>query len=172
MGVAKEDRWRWARPWSVLAAVPLAAAMAMAWSPQAASGANVVNETYNLPLTVDVNSCTTPPDPVALSGKVHVVITTTANGTGGYNVRSDSNYEGVTGTGLLSGDTYSDSDETVDQYSQGGPFPVTHYVTDRSELISHGGDPNMYMYVTMQDTVAANGVTIPIVRTVTVSCHG
>jgi hypothetical protein len=169
----KNQRWRrLVSSLSLLAAVPLVAAVAQVWSPQLASGANVVNETFQFPLAIDLNTCTTPVDPVALSGTMHIVVTTTSDSSGGYHTTVSSNTQSVTGTGLLSGETYSSSSEYEDEYYDAGPFPQVNTATHEYELISRSGTANLIIKVTFHVTVNANGIPTAGVDNVSSGCQG
>lgn len=168
----QQGRRRWVRALTLLPVAAVVAAMTQVSSPQAASAANVVNETYEFPLAITMNTCSTPVDAVALSGELHIVVTTTSNGGGGYDVRSDSNTEYVTGVGLVTGDAYTSSSEDVNEYTVGGPFPETDTVTDRYELISKGSNGNLYMDATFQETIPADGIPVVTLDNVSSACHG
>jgi hypothetical protein len=155
-----------------LLAIPLAVAVTQVTSMGAASAANVVNETFQFPLMIDMNTCSTPVEPVALSGNLHIVVTTTSDSSGGYHVTTGSNTESVTGTGLISGLKYSSSTSDRDEYYDGGPFPQTHTITHNYVLISQGGTANTVMKITFHTTVNANGIPTAAVDNVRSGCQG
>ena len=138
-------------------AILLAVAATQVASLQAASAANVVNETFSFPLAASVNTCTIPAEPVALNGDLHIVVTTTSDSSGGYHLTIGSNTQSVTGTGLISGLKYSSSTSDQDEYYNGGPFPEVHTFTHNYVLISQGGTANSVMKITFHVTVNATG---------------
>jgi hypothetical protein len=153
-------------------ALAVVAAVTQVAGTQTAMGANVVNETFEFPLAIALNTCTMPPEPVALNGNLHIVVTTTSDSGGGYHTTVNSNTQSVTGTGLLSGQAYSSSTTDSDEYNDGGPFPQVNTMTHDFELISHSGTANMVMKITWHVTVNANGVPTAAVDNVRNDCHG
>jgi hypothetical protein len=164
------------RPWMTAFVSSLAILAAVAatqvTSPHAASAANVVNETFQFPLMISMNTCSTPMEPVALNGDLHIVVTTTSDSSGGYHVTTGSNTESVTGTGLISGLKYSSSTSDQDEYYDGGPFPEVHTMTHNYVLISQGGTANTVMKVTFHVTVDGNGIPTAAVDDVKSGCQG
>jgi hypothetical protein len=153
-------------------ALPLVVAVAVVTSPRAASAANVVNETFQFPLSIQMNTCTSPVEPVALSGDLHIVVTTTSDTSGGYHVTIGSNTQSVTGIGLISGDKYTSSTSIQNEYYDGGPFPQVNTVTNNYELISQGGTANLIMKITFHVTVNANGIPTASVDNIQSGCQG
>jgi len=155
-----------------LLATPLVAAVAQVTSVGAASAADVVNETFQFPLVIDMNTCSTPPEPVALSGDMHIVVTSTSDNSGGYHMTTSSNTESVTGTGLISGLKYSSSTSDEDEWHAGTPYPQTHTMTHNYVLNSQGGTANTVMKITFHVTVNANGIPTATVDNVKSGCQG
>lgn len=165
-------RRRWRSALLFLLAVPLAMAAAQLTVPQTASAGDVVNETFQFPLLIDMNTCSTPPEPVALSGDMHIVVTSTSDSSGGYHMTTSSNTQSVTGTGLISGLKYSSSTSDSDEWHAGTPFPQTHTMTHNYVLNSQGGTANTVMKITFHVTVNANGIPTAYVDNVKSGCQG
>ena len=155
-----------------LLAVPLAVVVTQVTSLGAASAANVVNETFQFPLAIQLNTCTTPVEPVATNGDLHIVVTTTSDKRGGYHVKTGSNTESVTGTGLITGLKYTSSTSDEDEWYAGTPFPQTHTMTHNYVLNSQGGTANTVMKITFHVTVNANGIPTAAVDNVQSGCQG
>jgi hypothetical protein len=153
-------------------AIPLAVAAAQVTSVGTASAAQSTNETYQFPLVIAMNTCTTPPDVVQLNGDMHIVVTTTSDGSGGYHTRTSSNTQSVTGTSLVTGLKYSSSSSAQDNYYDGGPFPEVNTMTHNYVLNSQGGTANVVMKITFHTTVNANGIPTATVDKVQSGCQG
>ena len=163
---------RWMTRLAFLLVAPLVAAVAMVTYAGTGSAANVVNETFQFPLSIQLNTCTAPAEPVALNGNLHIVVTTTSDSKGGYHVTVGSNTESVTGTGLLSGKKYTSSTSDQDEYYAGAPFPQVHTMTHNYTLISQSGTANLVMKITFHVTVNANGIPTAAVDNIQSGCRG
>jgi hypothetical protein len=166
------SRRRWVNALLFVLAMPLVVTVALVTSPRAASAANVVNETFQFPLSIQLNTCTTPVEPVATSGNLHIVVTTTSDNRGGYHVTVGSNTESVTGTGLISGEKYTSSTTNKDTYYAGAPFPQINTMIHNYELVSQSGTANLIMKITFHVTVDANGIPTAAVDNVQSGCQG
>jgi hypothetical protein len=120
-----------------------------------ALAANVVNVTIHVPSSVQVNPCF-PSDDVNLSGDIHIVITTTANGRSGYQVKAHLNSH-MSGYSLVTGTKYVSNETRNAQWSAPPPFPVVDAETYKFNLVSKGDTPNYVVHVTVHDTVNASG---------------
>jgi TRAP-type uncharacterized transport system substrate-binding protein len=111
-------------------------------------------------------------DTVTYQGTVHVVNTVTNDASGGFHLKTHSNYQDVTGTGSPSGLTYrvrTTINETVND-NDGPQFETT--VIQTVKLISQGSAPNLFLHVVMHVTINANGQTTSTVNEVTAACRG
>jgi hypothetical protein len=142
----------------VILVVPLAVAVAQLSRSGVALGANVVNETFQFPLAINLNTCTVPVEPVALHGRLHIVVTSTADKRGGYHIGVHSNTQSVTGVGLITGQTYTSSTQAENQFYAAAPFPVVQTETDNYVLVSRSGTANTILRTTIRVTVNADGV--------------
>jgi hypothetical protein len=113
-------------------------------------------------------------DLIQLNGILHVLVSTTANGSGGFQVFTSSNTQGLTGTSLVTGERYVASDEVQDRSSfpAGPPFPVTQTVVQSHELVSQGTSPNWVMHWTLRVRVDALGVPTVLVDNMHAECEG
>jgi hypothetical protein len=161
---------RWLAGMVALAAV-LALSLTVAGGlTRPASARNVVNVTFRVPADVQVNPCT-PGDVINLHGVIHVVITTTSDGQGGYHVMNHLNSH-LVGRSITTGTRYTSSDTKDDEWNARPPFSVVHTTTYDFELISQSGGDNYVLHMTMHQTVTANGVPTAVVDRFWVDCKG
>ena len=76
------------------------------------------NQSIDITGSFQQNLCTG--EPVVMDGQVHLVTTTTPNTDGSFHVHTHINTQGVSGTGLISGDPYNFNDGV----NQDGNFDV------------------------------------------------
>jgi hypothetical protein len=83
-----------------------------------------------------VNECTG--EPVVLDGRVHLLISVTANADGSFRVKQHTNTQGVTGIGLTSGDSYSfnQGDNLMGEVDV--PAGGSGHLVGHQEFIHHG----------------------------------
>jgi hypothetical protein len=120
-----------------------------------ALAANVVNVTFHVPAQVDYNPCVGDA-PIFMSGDIHSVISTTANGRNGYQVKAHLNSH-MSGYSLVTGTKYVSNETRNAQWSAPPPFPVVDAETYKFNLVSKGDTPNYVVHVTVHDTVNASG---------------
>jgi hypothetical protein len=156
----------------VMLVASLAVAVAQLSRPGVALGANVVNETFQFPLAINLNTCTVPVEPVALHGRLHIVVTSTVDKRGGYHVGVHSNTQSVTGVGLITGQTYTSSTQTEHQFYAVAPFPVVEMETDNYVLVSRSGTANTTLRTTVRVTVNADGVPTAALDDTRTGCSG
>ncbi len=158
-------RWRWLA--GLLLAIPLAG---FGIGMQPAAAANVVNYTVHVPVSTPVNPCS-PGDILNLSGDIHIVLTSTDDGNGGFHVvnQLNSNLKGIS---LVTRVNYvSNENQSDDAYAR-PPFPVIHTHTYDWVLVSQANTPNYVMHMTMHETITANGVPTATVDNFKADCQG
>lgn len=139
--------------------------------PVAAARADiVVNSTVHVPAWVETNPCF-PADVINLSGDIHVVITSTAAGSGDYRVAYHLNSR-LSGVSITTGTRYVNSENVNDEWSARPPFPATHTRTYDSHLISQSGTDNYILHATMHETVTANDMLTATVDSWRMDCAG
>jgi hypothetical protein len=151
----------------LLLAVPLAV---LGIGIQPATAANVTNTTIHVPASVQTNPCY-PTDVVNLSGDIHVVITTTTDGKGGYHVTNKLNSQ-LSGASITTGTKYVNSENQEDEWYARPPFPTIHTHTYDFLLVSQSNTPNYVLHMTMHETVNAQGVPTATVDSFSMDCQG
>lgn len=125
----------------------------------------------NIPFTGSYfNQCNG--DTVTFSGTMHVVNTMTTDASGGTHLKTHSNYQDVTGTGVPSGIEYrvrTVSNEVVND-DDGPQSNAT--VISTVKLISPGPAINYFLRIVMHITVNANGETTSTVQEAGFECRG
>jgi hypothetical protein len=158
---------RFGRVVALLVAVPLAV---LTFGATPAQASNVVNVTFHVPASVQTNPCF-PADVVNLSGDIHVVITTTSAGNGGYRVNNHLNSE-LNGKSITTGTKYVNSEDQDEEWYARPPFPAVHTHTYDFLLLSQSDTPNYVLHMTMHETVNANGVPTATVDNFSMDCQG
>ena len=134
-----------------------------------AHAASIVNITINVPAMV-VNGCAG--DGVTLSGDLHVVISKTADGAGGYHMQRTTNYDQLKGASLVTGVPYTAQITSEDSWYAGAPFPTTHTHGDQAEYLAQGSADNFILHLRTHVTVTANGVPTATVDDIHADCTG
>jgi hypothetical protein len=145
-------------------ALALAAGMALA---------QATTETFNEKVPLDLvadNPCTG--EPVHLTGQLHILFHITEDANGGFHVQAHFQPQGVSGTGLVSGEQYRGVGVTRDgAYFPPGELRETTFV-DRFYFISKGPSANMLAKATIHVTFNANGEPTAEVIRVDLKCAG
>jgi hypothetical protein len=126
--------------------------------------------TFHVPASVQTNPCF-PTDVINLSGDIHVVITTTTDGKGGYHVTNKLNSQ-LSGVSITTGTKYVNSEEKEDEWYARPPFPAIHTQTYDFLLVSQSNTPNYVLHMTMHETVNAQGVPTATVDSFSMDCQG
>jgi hypothetical protein len=116
------------------------------------------------------NPCTG--EQVTFSGTMQVTNHMTTDASGGTHLRTHTNYQNVTGTGVLSGSTYrvgTVSNEVVND-NDGPQLNAT--VISTVKLIGPGSTLNYFLRIVMHITINANGETTSNVQEVVIECRG
>lgn len=100
-------------------------------------------------------------EPVALQGSLHFTIGVTEDQRGGSHARLHVNYQGVTGTGTVSGVTYEVPTTANLNVNMGSANTLTFTVNVR--FISHGSAPNFNLHENFHVTINANGEITAVV---------
>jgi hypothetical protein len=142
--------------------------LALALVPATASAAVVQN--VQLPLNITVFSpCTG--DVIAVTGSIHFVASSTADGSGGFHVTFMDNVSQVTGVGSVTGATYRGVGGDWFALNAKPPFPFEATQTDVFGLISSGATPNLVVTDTIHITVNAGGTMTANVARFSVACR-
>ncbi|MFI7602421.1 hypothetical protein [Actinoplanes sp. NPDC049681] len=153
----------------VLVAAPLVAGTAtIAVLP--AEAATVVNATIHVPADVRTNPCS-PGDVLNLDGDIHIVITTTANGRTGYQVKDHLNAH-LSGVSITTGTKYLSNETTNGSWSTGPDLPAVHRDVYSFLLISQGKTPNYELSATVRETVDGSGGADVAAEQWSMSCRG
>lgn len=106
---------------------------------------------------------------VLLSGDLHALFHFTDDGSGGFHVMSEFNPQGVSGTGLTSGDKYQGTGVTrFDFNAHALPFETTFINNFR--IIGEGSGNNLLIHATFHITVNANGEVTAVVTNFSAEC--
>ena len=117
-----------------------------------ATSATAATTSFRFPVNILATDC---PDPVALTGTLHGVITTVDNGAGGVLVSTNFNPQGVTGVGLVSGRIYHGTGVTHDTFR--AAKGETETFVNNFRLISPGPGGDVIVHELFHVTVNANG---------------
>ena len=143
-------------------------ALALAVLPATASAAVVQN--VQVPLSVTVFSpCTG--DIIPVSGFIHLVASSTNDGSGGFHVTVMDNVSQVSGVGSVTGATYHGVGGDWFSLNARPPFPFEATQTDVFGLISAGAAPNLVVTDTFHVTVNADGTITANVARFNVACR-
>jgi hypothetical protein len=155
---------------ALLLALPL---LVLGLTSAPASAANVVNVVVHVPADVVTNTCS-PGDVVNLHGNIHIVISTTTDGSGGYHVIDtlNSQLRGETVAPIQPVVRYVSAESQNDSWYTGTVFPAVHTQTYDWTLVSQSGTPNYVLHMTMHETVTANGVPTATVDNWRMDCEG
>lgn len=141
------------------------------WGAPAYGQATTVTTNETIPFTSTLtNTCNG--DQVTFQGNMHVTNHTTADASGGFHLRTHTNYQDVTGTGAPSGLNYrvgTTSNQTTND-PDGAQSEMT--VIQTIKLISQGSALNYFIRVVFHITINANGETTSIVNETSIECRG
>ena len=92
---------------------------------------------------------------VALTGSLHDVLHGTEDGAGGFHVRALENPQGVSGTGLSTGDKYRGTGVTQSNFTAKASVPETF--VDNFRIIGQGSGVNLLLHENFHVTVNPDG---------------
>lgn len=142
----------------------------LATTAHAQANTTTTNQTLTLS-NVTVNACNG--EPVALTGRIHLVTHFTQSSSGSTNFTLHSNYEEVQGTGQQTQTLYRGVSSNTHKDTNNGPTPQFEFTNvDRFRLISLGPSPNLIVNTTVHTTVNSNGEATSTVSNFTVNCTG
>ncbi len=107
---------------------------------------------------------------VFLSGDLHSLFHFTDDGAGGFHVTVENNPQGVSGTGLTSGDKYQGTGVTREDFNS-GPLPFNDTFVNNFRIIGEGTGNNLLIHATFHITVNANGEVTAIVDNFMAECQ-
>jgi hypothetical protein len=134
------------------------------------AAAETVVTTIHVPAQVETNPCF-PADVINLSGDIQIVVSTTADGSGGYHV-VDQVSSKLKGVSITTGTKYVNNANQTDEWTAQPPFPVIHTHTYDFLLISKSNVPNYVLHMAMHETIDANGVPTVVVDNFYMDCQG
>jgi hypothetical protein len=105
---------------------------------------------------------------VALSGQLHVLIHVTVNDVGGTNIKTHFQPQGISGVGLITGDTYRGTGVTQDQESNTGATEFT--AVNNVNLIGPGPGNNLLVHQLIHITINPNGELTAVVVNSNIDC--
>jgi hypothetical protein len=107
---------------------------------------------------------------VHLSGTLHTVIRTTINGNK-VGIKTLSNPQGVSGTGLTSGDHYQGTGVTQETSNENsGGLPETETFINNFRILGPGKGNNLLVHENAHFTVNANGTVTSFVDNFSIEC--
>jgi hypothetical protein len=109
---------------------------------------------------------------IQLTGQANLVFHVTRDNTGGAHIKLHGNYEGVTGTGLTTGDKYQ-ATLTINQaaYIENGDEDRQATFLTKINLIGQGDASNLLGRMTIHATVNADGTVTAVVINVSLECR-
>jgi len=106
---------------------------------------------------------------VALSGVVHLVFSVTTDSNGGLHINTHSNNQGVSGTGVMTGDKYQATGSSGFSSNTNGAGEFTF--VDNFGLIGQGPGNNFVIRETAHMTINANGDVTANISSLTAACR-
>lgn len=106
---------------------------------------------------------------VALSGNLHVLFSITFDSSGGFHAESHANPQGVSGTGLTTGDKYQGTGVTRDDFNGKVGFETTF--VNNFRIIGQGPGNNFLVHDNSHVTVHPDGTVTGFVDNFSVECQ-
>jgi hypothetical protein len=106
---------------------------------------------------------------VLLEGTLHVLTHVTIDDQGGLHVKQHFQPQGVSGTGLTTGDTYRGTGVTQTEFNAAAGFEQTSINNFR--IVGQGPDNNFLVHSTFHVTVTPNGDVTSVVDNFSVECR-
>jgi hypothetical protein len=141
---------------------------ALAIGVQAAQSEVVLNESFPIAITLFVPCADGGAgELVVLEGDLHVLLSITQNDNH-LSVKSHSQPQGISGTGLSTGDNYQGTGVTQNHFTTG--LGETFTFVNNFRIIGQGPDNNILVHETFHVTINANGVVTATVDNFSVDC--
>ena len=105
---------------------------------------------------------------IVLYGEMHELFHTTLDDNGGFHLKFHVQPQGLSGTGLTSGDKYQGTGVTQDSFN--GKVGRTYTFVNNYRMIGQGPGNNLLVHENMHITVNANGDVTAVVDNVRVDC--
>jgi hypothetical protein len=141
---------------------------ALALGVQAAQSAVVVNESFPIALPVFVPCADGGAgELVVLEGDLHLLLSITADGNH-LSIKTHAQPQGITGTGLSTGDKYQGTGVTQDHFTTG--LGETFTFVNNFRIIGEGPGNNFLVHETFHVTINANGEVTATVDNFSVEC--
>jgi hypothetical protein len=141
---------------------------ALAIGVQAAQSEVILNESFPIAITVFVPCADGGAgELVVLEGDLHVLLSITQNDNR-LSVKGHSQPQGISGTGLSTGDMYRGTGVTQDHFTTG--LGETFTFVNNFRIIGQGPDNNILVHQTFHVTINANGVVTATVDNFSVDC--
>jgi len=136
----------------------------------------VVQATTVVPISIDVFvpcALNGAGETVSLSGELHTLFFFTHDGTGSLHVVVENNPQGVSGTGLTSGDKYQGTGVTRSDFYVGLPSftPFIETFVNNFRIIGEGTGNNLLIHETLHITVNANGEVTALFDNFSAECR-
>jgi hypothetical protein len=142
---------------------------ALALGVQAARSVVVLNESFPIAITVFVPCADGGAgELVVLEGNLHVLISITENANH-LSIKTHSQPQGISGTGLSTGDKYQGTGVTQDHFTTGLGAETFTFVNN-FRIIGQGPGNNFLVHETFHVTINANGVVTAVVDNFSVEC--
>jgi len=135
-----------------LAAITL---VTLAWSTPVLAQATTDHTDTTFPFSTIMEECT--PEPVAVSGKLHIVTETTTDGADGMHQAFTLNSRRVFGLGLISGARYRMVNVSTSHFSETASDATIVTGTSEFKMIGQGPAANTTAFLEVHVTMNANG---------------
>ena len=119
---------------------------------------------------VVLNTCNG--DVVNYQGTLHITNTVTTDASGGFHIKTHTNYQDVSGVGTPSGVNYRVSTTSVDTTNDNSSPQLEMTVIQTVKVISLNSTPNLFLQFVFHITINANGQTTSTVTEVRPECRG
>ena len=108
---------------------------------------------------------------IGVSGPLHFLFQVTISNTGNVLVDTHFQPQGVSGTGLMTGDKYQATGITRSTDTFSTPFPITSTFVNNFYMIGQGPDNNFKVHETLHYTINANGELTAFADNFSVTCQ-
>lgn len=146
-------------------------ALAAFVTPARAQAEVVINDSVPIALSVFI-SCANggAGEVVTLTGDLHVLIHVTIDSSGGMHMDAHFQPQGVSGTGVTTGDKYQGTGETSFRANIPGPPPFESSFVNNFKIIGQGPGNNFLVHENSHITVNANGDITVVHDNLSIDC--